>query len=124
RRAAADDRRLPASARRAGDSAVSWRRLRTLLRREVRATLRDPFTVIVLVAVPLAALLAFGFVLATDVKHLALGVLDASDTPASRRLVADLAAAGTFDLHPLPNREAIDDALVGGDIGAALVIAP
>src|SRR5439155_18750672 len=43
---------------------------------------------------------------------------------ASRRLVADLAAAGTFDLHPLPNREAIDDALVGGDIGAALVIAP
>ncbi len=41
---------------------MSWRRLRTLLVREVRATLRDPFTLTILIAVPLAALLAFSFV--------------------------------------------------------------
>jgi ABC-2 type transport system permease protein len=103
---------------------MSWRRLRTLLLREVRATLRDWFTLSVLVLVPLGSLLAFGFVLATDVKHLALGVLDASDTPASRRLVADLAAAGTFDLRQVPNREAIDDALIDGELSAAIVIPP
>src|SRR6185369_13725885 len=104
-------------ARRVGGRAVRWRRLRTLLVREVRATLRDPFTVTIMVTVPLAALLAFGFVLATDVKHLALGVLDASDSPASRRLTADIAASGTFDLHPVANREEITDALVGGEFG-------
>jgi drug efflux transport system permease protein len=103
---------------------MSWRRLRTLLLREVRATLRDPFTVTILVTVPLAALLAFGFVLATDVKHLALGVLDASDSAESRRLLADLAAGGTFDLRRVASREEIARALVRGDLGAALVIPP
>src|SRR5690348_17132618 len=103
---------------------MSWRRLRTLLRREVRATLRDPFTMTILVTVPLAALLAFGFVLATDVKHLALGVHDASGTAASRRLVADLAANGTFDPRPFATRAALDRALVSGRIDAAIVIPP
>ena len=56
---------------------MSWRRLRTLLVREVRATLRDPFTVTILIVVPLAALLAFSFVVSTEVEHLRLGVHDA-----------------------------------------------
>ena len=40
---------------------MSWRRLRTLIRREVRATFRDTFTVTILIAVPLGALLVFSF---------------------------------------------------------------
>jgi ABC-2 type transport system permease protein len=103
---------------------MSWRRLRTLMRREVLATFRDPFTVTILIAVPLAALLVFGFVLSTEVKHLALGVLDAADTNASRRLVADLAAKGTFDPRPYANREQLEHALVSGDVGVAIVIPP
>src|SRR5206468_3734195 len=47
--AAPDERRLPAPARRLGGSRMSWRRLRTLIRREVRATLRDPFTATILI---------------------------------------------------------------------------
>lgn len=103
---------------------MSWRRLRTLLRREVRATLRDPFTVSVLIAVPLVALLSFSFVLSTSVQHLALGVLDASDSAASRRIEADLAAAETFDLVPLETREELEAALVSGRISAGLVLPP
>ncbi len=103
---------------------MSWRRLRTLLRREVLATFRDPFTVTILIAVPLLALLAFGFVLSTEVRHMSLGVLDASDTAASRRLIADLAATGTFDPQVFPTREALERALVSGRMGAAIVIPP
>jgi ABC-2 type transport system permease protein len=103
---------------------MSWRRLRTLVRREVLATLRDPFTLTVLVAVPLAALLTFGFILSTEVNGLALGVLDADDSPQSRRLVADLAAQGTFDPIHYSTREALDDAIVAGAISAAVVIPP
>jgi ABC-2 type transport system permease protein len=103
---------------------VRWRRLRTLLRREVRATLRDPFTVTIMVTVPLAALLTFGFTLSTEVHHLALGVHDASGTAASRRLVADLAASSTFDPRPFATREALDRAIVSGDIAVAIVIPP
>lgn len=103
---------------------MSWRRLRTLLQREVRATLRDPFTVTMLIAVPLGTLLAFGFVLSTEVKHLPLAVLDADGSPASRRLVADLTAKGIFDARLFPTRAAIDRALVAGDVSAALIIPP
>lgn len=103
---------------------MSWRRLRTLLRREVRATLRDPFTVGAMIAVPLVALLLFGFTIATDVHHLALAVLDADDSAESRRLVADLAANGTFDVHRVLAREAIDRGLVGGRFSAGLVVPP
>ena len=103
---------------------MSWRRLRTLIRREVLATFRDPFTVTVLITVPLAALLTFGFILSTEVTHLALGVVDADGSSASRRLVADLAAKGTFSPQPYATRQEVEHALVGGAISAALVIPP
>ena len=103
---------------------MSGRRLRTLLLREARATLRDPFTMIALVAVPLAALLVFGFVLSTEVKGLALGVLDASHSAASRRFASALAANGTFAVRPYATRDAIDRALVSGDVSAGLVVPP
>src|SRR5438477_8654173 len=103
---------------------MSWRRLRTLLRREVRATLRDPFTVTILIAVPLGALLVFGFVLSTEVKGLALGVRDQSASPASRRLLADLAANGTFVPTSFTTQAALERALVAGRISAGIVVPP
>jgi len=103
---------------------MSWQRLVTLMRREARATLRDPFTLVILIAVPLAALLMFGFTLSTKVQDLAVGVRDESQTPASRRLLADLRANGDFRLHLFRSREAIDRALTSGRISAALIIPP
>ena len=90
----------------------------------MRATLRDPFTATILVAVPLGALLIFGFVLSTSVKHLSLAVLDANATAASRRLVAELAATGTFDPRPVSTRAELQRALVSGRASVAIVIPP
>jgi ABC-2 type transport system permease protein len=103
---------------------MKWRRLRTLLQREVRATLRDPFTVTMLIAVPLGSLLAFGSVLSTEVKGLVLAVHDADGSPASRRLLGDLTASGTFVARPVATRAALDHALVAGEVSVALVIPP
>lgn len=101
---------------------MNRRRLQTLVQREVRATLRDPFTLGVLIGVPLVALLTFGFVLSTKVEHMKLGVHDASRSAASRRLVADLAASESFQPRAFDSVEGIEQALVGGEIGAGLVI--
>lgn len=103
---------------------MSWRRLRTLLVREVRATLRDPFTVTILIVVPLAALLAFSFVVSTEVEHLRLGVHDADRSAASRRLRAELDAGGAFVTRLYATREALEAALVGGEIGVGMMIPP
>jgi ABC-2 type transport system permease protein len=103
---------------------VNARRLRTLVRREVKATLRDPFTIGVLVAVPLVALLAFGFVLSTRVEGMWVGIHDASHSSASRRLWAELEASDAFRTRAYDSVEAIERALVGGEVGLGLVIPP
>jgi ABC-2 type transport system permease protein len=107
-----------------GALAVRWRRLRTLMRREARATLRDPFTVAMLILVPIGALLAFGYTLSVEVKDLALGVHDASGTTASRRFIAELAANGTFEPRRFATRERLGHALVAGEISVGVVIPP
>lgn len=101
---------------------MNLRRLRTLVRREVQATLRDPFTLTILVTVPIVGLMLFGFVLATDVNHLALGLYDGARSMASRRLVADLAASGTFDVVPYDSSAAVGGGLVSGAISVGVVI--
>src|SRR5205807_3759125 len=92
--------------------------------REVQATFRDPFTVTILVSVPIGALMLFGFVLATDVKHLSLGFFDGARSVASRRLAAELAANGTFDVRSYDSPQAIGDALISGTISVGVVVPP
>ena len=103
---------------------MSWRRLLTLIKREVRATLRDPFTVTMLILVPVAALLLFGFTLSTGVQGLSLGFLDESGTVASRRLVTELQIEGQFHARAYSSRAAIDHALIAGQISTAIIIPP
>jgi len=103
---------------------MRWRRLLTLMRREAQATLRDPFTLAILITVPLVSLLVFGFVLSTEVHDLSLGVLDESQTTASRRLLADLQANGDFRLRPIETRDALDSAFRSGTVSAAVIIPP
>jgi ABC-2 type transport system permease protein len=103
---------------------MSWRRLLTLIRREVRATLRDPFTVTMLILVPVAALLIFGFTISTGVHGLSLGFLDESETVASRRLLTELQIEGQFRARAYTNRAALDHALIAGQISAAIIIPP
>jgi ABC-2 type transport system permease protein len=103
---------------------MSRRRLLTLVRREVRATLRDPFTVGILIGVPLIALLAFSFVVSSEVHGLRLAVLDGDHSPASRRLIADIGSTGWFVTEPVATRDEIGRRLRGGSLGAALIIPP
>jgi ABC-2 type transport system permease protein len=103
---------------------MSVHRLWVLMRRETLATLRDPFTVTILIAVPLLALVLFGTILSTEATGLSLGVIDASRSPASRAILADVAASEAFVPRPFATREAMDRALLAGDINVAMVIPP
>jgi len=98
------------------------RRLRTLMLREVRATLRDPFTLFVMITVPLGSLMAFGSIISTEVHHIRLGILDGASSQLSRRLVAELTTNDTFDPVVFRSRDEVEEAMVGGDVGAAVII--
>jgi ABC-2 type transport system permease protein len=101
---------------------VSRRRIWTLVRREVRATFRDPFTVSILITVPIVALLAFSFVISSEVHGLRLAVLDGDRSPESRRLIADIGATGWFVPEPTATRGEIERALRGGRLRVGLVV--
>jgi ABC-2 type transport system permease protein len=116
--------------RRSRDGRRSWRdrlrtryvRLRTLMLREVRATLRDPFTLFVMISVPLGSLLAFGFIISTEVHGIRLGVFDGANSQLTRRLVAELTASETFEPRRFHTMDEVEEAMVGGEIGAAIII--
>ncbi len=103
---------------------MSFRRLAVLVRRETLATLRDPFTVTILVLVPLMALMLFGKIMSTTVIELSLGVIDGSRSAPSRRLLAELEAQGAFVTRDFATRAQMDRAMLAGDIGAGIVIPP
>ena len=103
---------------------MSFRRLIVLVRREALATLRDPFTVTILVLVPLMALLLFGKILSTKVTGLDLGVIDASQSAPSRRLIAELEAQGSFVARDFTTRADMDRAMLAGEIGAGIIVPP
>ena len=57
-------------------------------------------------------------------KAASIAIADLDDSVASRRLVAELAAPGTFLIERVETRADIDRALVDGKVSAALVIPP
>lgn len=96
-----------------------------LVLKEVNQILKDKQLLFLLLFPPTVQLLIFGFALSPEVNHLKLGVVDYSNTPASRELVAAFTANGIFDRQ----NESFSQRLLGeqvrtGQITAGLVIPP
>lgn len=94
-----------------------------LVLKEVNQILKDKQLLFLLLFPPTVQLLIFGFALSPEVNHLKLGVVDYSNTPASRELVAAFTANGIFDRQ----NESFSQRLLGeqvrtGQITAGLVI--
>ena len=71
-------------------------RLRQLMRKEFRQSLRDPRARRVLFVAPVVQLLIFGYAVTTDVRHTNTFIIDHDRTSASRELVDALTAGGYF----------------------------
>jgi ABC-2 type transport system permease protein len=66
--------------------------------KELRQATRDPLSLGLLLGLPAALLLLYGFALNFDVKHIALAVQDRDRSAASRDLVASFVNSNYFDL--------------------------
>ena len=71
-------------------------RLFELVRKELIQVRRDPRLVRMVLVAPVVQLLAFGYVVSTDVRHVATFVVDQDHTAASRELTRTLFASGYF----------------------------
>jgi len=98
-------------------------RLLAMIRKEFRQVLRDPRTLTLIIFMPAALLLVFGFVLSFDVKHIKTAVLDLDGTQHSRRLIDALGAVEQFDIvGSLGGRHDIDLGLDRSAFTVAVVI--
>ncbi len=77
---------------------IKFDRLHALVVKEFIQMFRDKITLAILVFMPVAQLLIFGFAINTDVKHVATCVLDQSRSQESREMINSFTASKYFDL--------------------------
>ena len=75
---------------------VPFRGFSAILYKEFLVVFRDPLTLFIMFIPPLIQLIAFGFALDTDVKHMATLVLDEDRTRESRELIEQFVNTQTF----------------------------
>ena len=75
-----------------------WERIKQIVIKEFRQTLRDPRTRFVLIIPPLFQTIIFGFAVNLDVTTVRLGVMDLDQTIESRRLIDRFLASSSFTL--------------------------
>src|SRR5258705_3707521 len=73
-------------------------RLRALIQKELNQIKRDRRILASLILPPILQLMLFGSVMNPSVANVRLGLVDESQTPASRDLIAALSESGSFKL--------------------------
>src|SRR5215469_4483943 len=98
-------------------------RMRALVIKEFRQIRHDRRLAISLILPPLVQLTLFGFALSATVTNVRLGVIDESQSPESRELVAVLTESRAFRLAGhYPSVQQLGDAVSAGRIDAGVVI--
>jgi ABC-2 type transport system permease protein len=102
---------------------MRWARLLAILLKEFSQIRRDRLTFAMMVAVPIAQLILFGFAINTDPRHLPLAVVIADESEFSRSFIAALENSQYFRVTNRPRSEAEADRLLAeGRVQFVLVI--
>src|SRR6478735_6863902 len=108
--------------RRAAQPRLSFARAYAIALKEFVQMRRDRLTFGMIVGIPIAQVLLFGFVINTDPKALPTAVVDYDRTQFTRSIVSTLRNTGYFSLVPAPPSAAAADAMLArGEIQFAIV---
>lgn len=98
-------------------------RIFAVMRKEFLQLSRDRLTFGMIVGIPLAQLLMFGYAINTDVRNLSAAYVDEADTHLSRRLMADMTATQVIDLElRVSSVQELSALLDAGQISLGIVI--
>ena len=102
---------------------VSFRRIFSVVRKELRELLRDRISLITVLIVPLSMMLVFGYGLKLEIKHVPVGVLDFDKSYLSREIVSKLTSNGEYFLvrSYFSSIEEADRAISSGKVRGVLV---
>src|SRR5262245_57524805 len=98
-------------------------RLRALVQKELNQIKRDRRIMMSLILPPILQLMLFGSVMNPEVANINLGILDNSQSPASRDLVAALSESGSFRLRGIyQSVDALGNDISLGTLDAGIVV--
>jgi len=98
-------------------------RLVPIIHKEFLHILRDPRSLVIIVALPILMVLLYGYAITFDIKDIKLGVIDRDRTPASRDLVNRFINSGYFTITAYPkSRDDVEHLMLQQKILTALVI--
>jgi ABC-2 type transport system permease protein len=80
-------------------------RLKQILIKEFIQIFRDPRSRGIVFIMPIFQMVVFGYAVTTDVKHVATGIYDLDNSPASRELITRFVHSGYFDIEVTLSRE-------------------
>ena len=104
---------------------MEFGRLRALIVKEFIQVMRDRLTLAMLIFMPVAQLLIFGFAINTDVKHLQTAIFDQSRTQESREIIQSFTASNYFDIKLYAgNIKEVNRAVGSGAAKVGLIIPP
>lgn len=100
-------------------------RLKALVVKEFIQVLRDKLTLAIIIFMPVAQLLIFGFAINTDVKHLTTAVFDQSHTQESREIINAFTSSQYFDIVvSAKNIQEVNHSVESGKTKVGIVIPP
>src|SRR4029078_9701023 len=106
-----------------GGDRVTRHRLRSMIWKEFIQMRRDRATVAMMLGIPIIQLLAFGFAIRMDVRHLPMAVYDESRTQESRDLIQKLVATDNLLVtRQAASYEEANRLIDRGTVRAAIVI--
>ncbi len=94
-----------------------------VMRKELRHIVRDRGTFILVTLSPVILLFVFAYSFSVDIKNVAIGVLDADQTPISRQFIAGLTSKGNVEVrYAIPDYDTLRGLVNRGQAKAAVVI--
>ncbi len=104
---------------------MNWERMHALIVKEFIQLMRDRITLAIVVFMPLAQLLIFGFAINTDIKHLPTVIFDQSRTQESRAMVNSLTSSNYFDVVRYAGSvKEVDETVESGRAKVGIVFPP
>jgi ABC-2 type transport system permease protein len=95
------------------------------MRKEVRHLLRDRQTLVILLLLPIAQLLLFGFAVRTDISTVRVAVVAPDPDAAASALRSRFAHGGRFALlPPFVQRDSLDALMRAGAVDVGVILAP
>ena len=92
------------------------RRFMAVLRKEFIQVRRDPFTLRMIIVLPVMQLFLFGYAINADPKHLPTGVLAVDHSQYERTLLAALKNTGYYDIRELSSEAEAERGLADGEL--------